>query len=443
MADTTLDAACECFLQSDSDVSLATSAASLIFAAQICVKSGVSDGAGPNIVRAIRLARRAALAHAENEARGWETCDALPLIETGPWHSLHLLLFICQCHLRTCLVRLYTDNEETWSEAWGVPGVEDGEETREELEKGIEASGVARVLREKPFRRTAAALVVCLEGMVDITAGDDDALLSDGRPSRRAVRLLERRSLHEDADARLAEILGGLVLEDNCEPLMTLSDNVNAWLERAVKMDANNTTLLRMDEWAITCALTSEDVAFAVGERGAVPQEHRNTPSAWVAQQSLADDAYQRLMKDAKINENHVENVYVAFAEMLKQHYSFNWFTRCFVARLNPVHTLRKVNEFLRAAGPRTPPLVVQRGDQVATLLIWTSLAIQRVECPSPGHALSAWMMAVRRHAGGVYSRRGDVKDLIERIENAPQVHVALVPQDIGGASIRIGDAEP
>ena len=48
---------------------------------------------------------------------------------------------------------------------------------------------------------------------------------------------------------------------------------------RTVAVDANNALLLRLDEWAVCCALVPGDVAEAGGERGGVPQEHRNGPS--------------------------------------------------------------------------------------------------------------------------------------------------------------------
>ncbi|MFB1020333.1 MAG: hypothetical protein QMC37_08855 [Flavobacteriales bacterium] len=72
---------------------------------------------------------------------------------------------------------------------------------------------------------------------------------------------------------------------------------IKAWAQKNILFDGNNTLLLRLDEWALCCMLEPYDVVWASGERGGVPQEHRNTPGVWVAQNSKSDAEYRRLMK--------------------------------------------------------------------------------------------------------------------------------------------------
>jgi hypothetical protein len=228
-------------------------------------------------------------------------------------------------------------------------------------------------------------------------------------------------------------------LEDHVEASGHYEEQLLVWLQRTVLVDANNALLLRMDEWAMLCALSSQDVAFAVGEFGTVPQEHKNTPAAWVALQALPDERYRLLVKHAKQNELHPENIYIAFSGMLEQHYGFDWMTRCFVPRVDPVRACRKINEYLRSARANTPPLVVQQPDGCATVVLRRTDGIfRRVVCRSAAHALSAWISMVERHANGAYSRKANTIDIIERISNAPQVRALAAPKDIGGVCISV-----
>ena len=448
-----LPAACAVFSTATARDPLAKSATLVIEASQRTIRDGLAEEAGAALTYATAWSRRVAVDHAVRDVRSWAKCDTLSLVETGPWDALHLLIFLCQCHMRASLARIYTDGGE-WGEAWGeLPTdalpvdedfrtlrLEDIRESREELDGGVDALGVRATLSSTPFRRVSAALVVCLDGIVEETVRSSDELFSGSRPSRLGVRLLERRALEEDAGRLLSICLESHPLEQGEEELFVHAEIMKEWMRRTIKIDANNSLLLRMDDWAVMCALTSDDINFATGERGVVPREHHSAPAAWVAQKALPDVEYRALMSSAKVNDAHPENAYLAFSGTLEQHYGFEWLTRCFVARVNPTRAFRKTCEFLKSAREGTPPLVVQREGGGATVLIRGADGIvRRVECTSPTHALSAWMVAVERHTEGQYSRKANVAPLIDRMRSTPEMG-KLGAQDvvIGGANINI-----
>lgn len=100
------------------------------------------------------------------------------LIDTESWDSLHLLLFLCQCHVQTCLARMYADRggrDDAWSDIDAMDediralATEDCREYGKELEAEIEAFGVRATLTNALFIRVAVALVVCPDGIVDET----------------------------------------------------------------------------------------------------------------------------------------------------------------------------------------------------------------------------------------------------------------------------------
>ena len=195
-----------------------------------------------------------------------------------------------------------------------------------------------------------------------------------------------------------------------------------------------------MDEWAVVDALRPHEVAFATGERGSVPQEHRNAPAAWVAQRVRPDVAYRELMKSSKQNAMHAANAYVCFSGTLEQHHAFDWLTRCFASRLSPVGTLRKVREYFASARSRTAPLVVET-TSTRTIVLYrssTSDAFMRRECATPYETIQAWMEIVRDNAGGAYSRKANVMDVMERIKRPPSLKKKEAPSEIGGASLRV-----
>lgn len=448
-----LSAACAAFSTASTREALAEGATSVIEASQSAIRDGVVEDVAHALTRVIVRARGVAVEHAVRDVRSWAPCSTLSLIETESWDPFHLLLFLCSSHARTCLARMYADRGG-WDDAWSseIEGVDDEDfralaiedvrESREELEAGVETTGVRAVLTNHPFRRVAAALIVCLDGIVDEANRASDDLICGGasRPSRLGIRLIERHALAEDASRLLAVCIESHAPEESVEDLFAHADTMKEWLQRTVKIDANNALLLRLDDWAVLCKLNADDINFATGERGVVPREHHNAPAAWVAQRALPDTEYRELVASAKANDAHAENAYVAFSGTLEQHYGFEWLTRCFVARVNPVRAFRKTCEYLRSARDKTPPLVIQRANETACVLVrCADGVVRRVACASPAHALSAWMVAVERHAGGQFSRKANVADLIERTRNAQGVEALAVPtDDIGGANISI-----
>ena len=323
--------------------------------------------AGRALLRAIGVVRTFSREHAVAGARAWSSCEPLALVETGGWDPFHLLLFLYESHLRVCVAKVFSDGDG-WGTVVGktllpakraldVPGIAPGDpvefddapfrETREALERGLEPQGVSALVDATPFCRTTAALVVCLDGVVtevEREAEVERGMFDGTRPTRLGVRLLERRALATDAAERLAEELAETTTLATLPPDESVGSEVlETWARRTIEVDANNALLLRMDEWAVVAELHPALVAYATGERGAVPHEHRNSPAAWVAQRALPDEAYRDLMARAKKNVDHPANAYVCFSGMLEQHYAFDWLTRCFASRLHPVGTLRKV----------------------------------------------------------------------------------------------------
>lgn len=134
-------------------------------------------------------------------------CDTLSLIYFGPWDSLHLLLFICQCHLHACLARLFADSG-AWSNAWhnninSQRGAAFAKIIAEEvracrkglLQAYLEPHGVCKTLLRTAPRPHATALTVRLDGVVDDAVLDGEYLFNGSRPSRRGVRLLGRAAV--------------------------------------------------------------------------------------------------------------------------------------------------------------------------------------------------------------------------------------------------------
>ncbi len=414
--------------------------------------------AGRALLRAIGVVRSLSREHAVAGARAWSSCEPLALVETGAWDPFHLLLFLFESHLRVCVAKIFSDGEG-WGSVVGkslLPSKRtlDGEsdafddapfrDAREALERGLVPRGVSVLVGETPFCRTTAALVVCLDGVVpegEREAEAERGMFDGTRPTRLGVRLLERQALATDAADRLAEQLDETTTLATPPPEEGVGTKaLETWTRRTIEVEANNALLLRMDEWAVVAELRPALVAYATGERGAVPHEHRNSPAAWVAQRALPDEAYRDLMARAKKNVDHAANAYVCFSGMLEQHYAFDWLTRCFASRLHPVGTLRKVREYLRSARSRTAPLVVESTGG-KTVVLYRSAArdgFERVECATPYEAIDAWIRVVRTNAGGVYTRKANVEDVVERVRRPPELEKPEENVRIGGASIEI-----
>lgn len=436
-----LSAACDVFVRSTSREDLAENATSLLEVTQSHIRQGnVPNDAASRLLSAITRCRRASLDQGLTSVRNWAACDTLSLVETGPWDSLQWLLYLCQCHLRTCLARLFSD-AGAWDPEWEDPTFEydddfvamkmdEAETCRRELEAGVEPDCISSYLRDEDrSRRVSEALTVCLRGVVE-PEKQCEKYFMEGQPTKMALRFLERHALCLDAAREFAKCLDTFDLEPDREALMTHAAHVTAWGHKTIAVDANNTLLLRMDEWAVANALQHGDLCVATGEKGTVPQEHRNTPAAWVAQKALPDDQYQSLMKTSKNNVNNPLNLYVAFSGTLEQHYNFDWLKRCFVLHIDPLRAFRKTMEFLNAARDITPSFVVQKPDGGATILARViesggGAVFRRVECETPQEVISAWMALVERHNGGTYTRKARVSDLIQRVRSASETRDA------------------
>ena len=341
-----LSAACETFARSTSREDLAENATSLLEVTQSHIRQGnVPTDAASRLLRAITRCRRASRSGPDVRAK-LGSRDTLSVVETGPWDSLQWLLYLCQCHLRTCLARLFSD-AGAWNPEWADSSFEcdddfvamktdEADTCRRELEAGVEADCISSYLKDEDrSRRVSEALTVCLRGIVE-PENQSETHFKDGQPTKTALRLMERHALSLDATREFVKCLESFDVEPDHDALVVHAAHVTAWGHRTIAVDANNTLLLRMDEWAVANALHHGDVCLATGEKRTVPQEHRNTPAAWVAQKALPDDQYQSLMKTSKDNVNNPLNLYVAFSGTLEQHYNFDWLTRCFVLRIDP-----------------------------------------------------------------------------------------------------------
>jgi hypothetical protein len=448
-----LGSTCASFSRSECRKDLAENASLLIELIQKGVNEPIHMSViNADLIRASVQARCVAVENGVRDARRWSSCDTLSLVETGPWDSLHLILFLVECHLKIIIAKLYGDKKGWHFESGAFEGggfetdlllamqEEEIRKGKHDLELGIEPRTVSALLAESDMSRITASIVVCFEGIVEENLKKNDAFFSGNRPSRRAVRMLERRFLIDDTKFFLDYQLNKHLLNEEVTDIFSHTEYVTSWMKKTVEVDANNTLLLRLDEWGVACLITPLQVAHATGERGIVPQEHRNTPAAWVAQASLPDDEYRVLMVSAKKNAAHPENVYVCFSAMLEQHFGFEWMTRCLVSRLDPFMALRKVREYLAAVNERTPPLVIQRENSRATILFRANDgSIKRAECSSPEEAVSAWMQIVLECTrGGAYTRKANIKDVIERIRRPPQIQKESLPDEIGGEIIKV-----
>ena len=433
-----LSEACDAFVHSVSRQDIARACTDVVAVSQPLIsQGGVTDVDAPRMMTAIAWCRRASLNHSVADTKNWIASDTLSTIDGGPWDSFHWLLFLCQCHLRVCFARLFSDSG-SWKESWNdcaswidddfdALRKEECENIRKELEKGVEPESVTTYLSQSVVERVGMSLSVCLQGVVQ-EEHQDEPFFRNARLTKIALRLLEKKCLGEDILRETRKTIAALDPEPDQEALKSHSSHVLAWGKKTISVDANNQLLLRMDEWAVAKELDYIDVCKATGDRGCVPQEHRNSPAAWVAQRALPDAEYQRLMRDAKNNGDIPENLYVAFSGTLEQHYNFDWLTKCFVVRLDPPKTLRKLAEYLNSARSTTPPLVVQGSRGKSTVIVRVQSCdsdigrnFRRVECETPAEAISAWLSLVERHCGGSYTRKANVRDIIERVKNASE----------------------
>jgi hypothetical protein len=293
------------------------------------------------------------------------------------------------------------------------------------------------LLQDFDLRRVAASLIVCFDGIVE-PGGERDPYMLSSRITRQGVRLLERKALLDNFRIVIeGEINSFVVCEAMTEPF-AYSETIEKWFQQNVSVDANNALLLRLDEWAVCDSLSAAEVTmFAAGEKGGVPQEHRNTPAAWAAQRVKGDAEYRRVMLLSKANDKHVGNVFVCFSAMLEQHFGFDWMARCFVATLNPSVALHKIRQYKASAHSKTPPLVVQLPEGQAELVSPRG----RVRCESPNDAISAWISYVEHYSNGSYTRKANVSDILERLRQTSHVAVE-VGDELTGARIQIQEED-
>ena len=429
---------------------IAETARLLLEVARVSIQDGVPLDATANVLRAIVSCRSKSVETCVDRLRAWTSSEPLSLIDCGPWDSLCFLVFMCECHLRVCAGYLYTENGG-WKDV-GIPeqlGALDAALMNdeitvvgEELAQGLDHEEVGALLSRSPVPRAATALSVCFEvgdGEADKMDEDDkgleeNPLMHNNRASRKGVRLLERAMLTDSILIAIELEISDYAEDQANETPFYVEHVVRGWMKKTVEVDANNQLLLRLDEWAMCCALEPIDVAYATAERGSVPQEHRNTPAAWVAQVAKPDAEYKELMKSTKMNEAHAENAYMCFSGMLEQHFSFDWASRCFVPRLSPAMALRKIREYKKDARAKTPPLVVQRAGGRATLISIHG----RVECQGPEQALSAWLASVVCHHAGEFTRKANVRDIVTRMQSQVDYTPDELPSCIGGERITV-----
>jgi len=411
-----LEEACKQFCDGVSRDELANNAHALVEVLQDSLREGFNHDVSVHLFQAIVKCRLESVEQTLLRVRAFMHCDSLSLLDFDQWDPMCMLLFVCECQCRACLIdSIPLTNWPEFVIPEGAALYREMVRTevrifQEEIKKGIIAKKPSAYIHIGPrMPRAAISLSVCFDKVVEF---DDD--LPYGKNScitRRGVRLIERRCLIENIREMIAFELSVLeetqINEDEAREVA-----IKAWAQKNILFDGNNTLLLRLDEWALCCMLEPYDVVWASGERGGVPQEHRNTPGVWVAQNSKSDAEYRRLMTRAKKNEEHVENTYVCFSAMLEQHFNFDWLERCFVARINPQVALKKIRKYLSCANSKTPPLVIQTDRQQAKVVWFGGFA----EASTPERAIDIWLQAITQMTRGAFTRKADVKLIWDRI---------------------------
>jgi hypothetical protein len=432
----TLSGTCVTFILAQDREDVAETCLILLGVVRTSIQGEIAAGAMPELLGAVVACRMKSISANSESVRVWTSSEPIALIDMAPWDPLELLLFLCECHLRVCISHLFQLNngwQDVYSKIIVTNAVHkallDDEINRvgDELKAGLEYTPSSDLLSRIRIPRATTAVAVCFET-------DEPCHGDSQRVSRRGVRLLERAMLYDSLNVAIESEIESYGLNGELECVFAHADLVESWMKRTIEVDANNTLLLRLDEWAMCCALNAIDVANATGERGSVPQEHRNTPAAWVAQVSKEDQTYRDLMTRTKKNSEHRENAYVCFSGMLEQHFGFEWLTRCFVARLIPTVALRKIREYKKSARARTPPLVIQHAGGRATVISVHG----RTECDSPDQALSAWIATVESFESGAFTRKANVRDIVTRMRAQTNFDKQDIPDIISGERIAI-----
>ena len=371
------------------------------------------------LFRVIARCRREAIEQTLLSVKEYVKCDSLSVLDAEAWDPLCMLLFICECQSRACLldnssVALSFENEEA-------------RRMKREMNDGVKVLRPSEYLADERMRVYGISLTVCFDGVCVYET--DGSYGKDSCVTRKGVRALERHCLIESLEDAIDEATSAYPIVDSSRDSERESA-IEEWMKRNILVDANNTLLLRLDEFAVCCALSARDVVSASGERGGVPQEHRNTPAAWVARESLDDQAYRKLMTESKKNEAHPENAYVCFSALLEQHFNFEWLDRCFVSRTNPQRALKKIRAYAACATPKTAPLVVQGKNGTARVI----RAGERIDAETPARAIDAWLAFAgeftrKANADAVWSRirKTSTETTEKRAADVPKNRIALI----------------
>lgn len=403
---------CELFVGARGRDAVAEAARGLVDSLQVALKEGLRQEEAVEeicvaVLSVLEKCRVESVEQTLTRVKEFMKCDSLSLLDVEQWDPLCMLLFVCECQCRALLL----DNASVARRVFGA-------DNAERIALDAEASRGVRILKPSEYlsedglvERYGMSLCVCFDK--GTLFGDDGAFAQKSCITRKGIRLLERYCLRENLESALCSAVDALPDKE----ILRNEENeerVRSWVHKNITVDSNNTLLLRLDEWALCCMLTPGDSARASGERGGVPQEHRNTPAAWVAREAREDAEYRRMMLESKKNEAHPQNAYVCFSALLEQNYNFDFMERCFVSRLNPQMALKKFRTYMACAHAKTPPLIVEtrKGVRVA----WRGGAA-RVE--SPFEALCAWMHVVKTETGGLFTRKADVSSVWDRLRQS------------------------
>lgn len=268
----------------------------------------------------------------------------------------------------------------------------------------------------------ASSISVVFESTSDSRMDDPTYTSFDKkRLTRDAVRLLEQSSVYD-----AARCMVDAVCEDFDEVPQMLSEDLGAdvvekWFRHCVDKEANNNLLLDLDQWGFATFLSPLDALVAAGEKGGCPEEHKNTAAAWVMSCKVSADEFVDYSKRVKDNKDFAENVYLCFSHMLKQHQAFDWLEKCFVCRLDPLITLRKLDEYRKQTSATVVPILLQK-EAGKCILVYKSSQTQKLcqtSFGTPFEGVAGWLCCVREHLAGVYGRKKRVLDIIERLKRA------------------------
>lgn len=395
------------------------------------------------IIACISKIRYLSVRLATSNLRDWMNVDVKAVLIKQPWDEAHLCLFIAECYLRVCCADAFSEVETVEMPSPNNPELREVEErwkaiereeitsARDELTPGIQPMNLKSLVREIALtagktivrHKYQAAISVAFENTVESRMDDTVyASFDKKRLTREAVRLLEQASVHDAArcisDATIASFEDTTWRSDD---RVISAITVERWFAHCVDKEANNNLLLALDQWGAATFLDPIDPLIAAGEKGGCPEEHKNTAAAWALSCKVTADEYVDYAKRIKDNKNFTDNVYLCFSHTLKQHQGFDWLEKCFVCRLDPLASLRKLEEYAKQTSVNVVPIIVQR-EEGHCILVYKSSHTQklcRVAYQTPFEGVAGWLCCVRDHLGGLYGRKKRVADIIERLQRA------------------------